>query len=434
MMSMRVRGPLLVLVAAASLAVATAGSGAPPSSESGNPTTPATPATPASEVKEILSLFATGQHDAVLQRTSAFFARYPLNKDTFGVLLVEAETRFRLDDVQGSLAAFQRTLPFIQDRHNVSQRRFAWVFFRLGTLHHRQGRTAEAIQLVESGLTREPQNIYFQIMLGELFTQRGDRERALKHFTELLASAAPNTEQRLVLKIKVDRLTNAPRRAPSVDMASQPLYAGPGFGIVAINQPDSVVALKDICVFLESKWLMPCQVMPALTVGEDAIVNRGRGQHDGERILAELSRRYPLQARPHRYILAVTREDLFGPDTNFVFSWQDQREGLAVISTYRFLADLDDFYERPTVATRRVAIQVLSTSSSLLGFTRPTKPHCPSAYPNDFGEFLQKGSKLCDSEIQQRDGFLQRTGGTAARFGVQRASEIDRVYRTYYFE
>jgi predicted Zn-dependent protease len=431
MMPIPLRGVLLATLAAASLAVVTAGSGGPPAGESGNP--PA-PANQASEAREILSLFATGQYDAVLQKTSAFLARYPLSKDTFPVLLVEAETRFRLDDVQGSLAAFQRTLPFIHDLHNVAQRRYAWVFFRLGTLQHRQGRAAEAIQLLESGLTREPQNIYFQIMLGELFAQRGDRHRALKHFTELLASAAPNTEQRLVLQIKIDRLTNTPRRAPSVDMASQPLYAGSGFGIVAINGLEPAVALKDVCVFLESKWLMPCEVMPPMTVAEDAILNRARRQHDGEQILAELTRRYPLHARPHRYILALTREDLFAPDTNFVFSWQDKGEGLAVISTYRFLAELDDFYERPTVATRRVAIQVLSTSSSLLGFTRPTKPHCPSAYPNDFGEFLQKGSKLCDSEIAQRDGFLRQTGGTAGRFGVQRASEIDRVYRTYYFE
>jgi predicted Zn-dependent protease/predicted negative regulator of RcsB-dependent stress response len=431
MMPIPLRGVLLVTFAAASLAAATAGSGAPPAGESAHP---ATPANQASEVREIVSLFAAGQHDAVLQKTSEFLVRYPLSKDTFPVLLVEAETRFRLDDLQGSLAAFQRTLPFIHDLHNVAQRRFAWVFFRLGTLHHRQARPTEAIQLLEAGLTREPQNVYFQIMLGELVGQRGDRHRALKHFTELLASAAPNTEQRLVLNIKIDRLTNAPRRAPSVDMASQPIYAGSGFGIVALNRLEPAVSLKDVCVFLESKWLMPCQVMPPMTVAEDAILNPARRQHDGQQILAELSRRYPQQGRPHRYILALTREDLFAPDTNFVFSWQDTREGLAVISTYRFLAELDDFYERPTVATRRVAIQVLSTSSSLLGFTRPTKPHCPSAYPHDFGEFLQKGSKLCDSEIEQRDGFLRRAGGTAERFGVQRASEVDRVYRTYYFE
>ena len=104
------------------------------------------------------------------------------------------------------------------------------------------------------------------------------------------------------------------------------------------------------------------------------------------------------------------------------------------MSTYRFLDELEDFYERPMIATRRLGIQFISTTGSLLGLTRPTKPECPMAYPNNFRAFLPKGLRLCDSTIQQRDELLRKTGGTATRFGMKRNEEISRVYRTYHFE
>jgi len=130
----------------------------------------------------------------------------------------------------------------------------------------------------------------------------------------------------------------------------------------------------------------------------------------------------------------VTGRDIFGTETNFVFSWQDRRTGAGVISTYRFVADLEDFYERSIVATRRLGIQFLSTTGFLLGFARPTRPDCPLAYPNDFREFLMKSSKLCEQTVQERDALLKRAGGAATRFGTSRADEIDRVYRAYHFD
>jgi hypothetical protein len=105
-----------------------------------------------------------------------------------------------------------------------------------------------------------------------------------------------------------------------------------------------------------------------------------------------------------------------------------------VLSTYRFTADLDDFYEPSVVVTRRVGIQFLSTSGSLLGFSRPSRPECPLAYPNDFREFLLKGSKLCGSTVEQRDVLLRREGGPGAPFDAGQLAEIRRVYATYAFD
>jgi hypothetical protein len=119
-----------------------------------------------------------------------------------------------------------------------------------------------------------------------------------------------------------------------------------------------------------------------------------------------------------------------------VFSWQNRSEasGIGIISTHRFQAGVPDFHEPTIVAARRLAIQALSTSGSMLGFPRPTHPECPLAYPNEVREFHQKRSRLCESDIEQPDALLRRRGRTPTPFGVERAAEVERVYRAYALE
>jgi predicted Zn-dependent protease len=119
-----------------------------------------------------------------------------------------------------------------------------------------------------------------------------------------------------------------------------------------------------------------------------------------------------------------------------VFSWQSGNEqaGVGVLSTSRFTSPISDYYEPAIVATRRIAIQALSTTGSMFGFTRPTDPECPLAYPESLREFQQKRLRLCDSDKQQRDQLLARRGGKTEAFGTVREAAIARVYRTYFLE
>jgi len=388
------------------------------------------------DAQEIMRLSSQGQHDAVTKRVDDFISRYSLSQETFPVLLFKAESEFRLGRIDPAIESYQRAIFFVEQLNNVAQRRYVLVFFRLGVLYRQKAQYDPAIRAVEAGLVREPQNVYYQILLGELYRERGDSARALKHFRELLDSGVPTTEERLVLKIKIDRLTTPAPAAPPprLDLADQPLYSGLSVGIVPLNVSDAGISWPDICVLLESKWLVPCEVLPPVTLDERAILDERRKQYDANQILNELERRYPTGKRAHRFIIAVTGRDIFGTETNFVFSWQDRQTRAGVVSTYRFVANLEDFYERSILATRRLGIQIISTTGSLLGFTRPTKPDCPLAYPHDFREFLMKSSKLCDSTIEQRDALLKRSGGAATRFGPGRADAINRVYRAYYFD
>jgi hypothetical protein len=88
--------------------------------------------------------------------------------------------------------------------------------------------------VVQAGLRCEPQNTYYQILLGELFKERGDRNRAIRHFNEILNSSAPTSEEKTVLRIKTDRLGGAGvgSSVRLVQMSRDRFYRGFSFGIV----------------------------------------------------------------------------------------------------------------------------------------------------------------------------------------------------------
>src|SRR5262249_14764611 len=124
-----------------------------------------------------------------------------------------------------------------------------------------------------------------------------------------------------------DRLTSG-KLGTSVappDMRDAPLYPDISIGIMPLNELPSTVNLPDVCVVLESKWLVRCEVLEGLRISDEDI------------------------------LVAVTGRDIFGPSTNYVFSWQqrDTGSGTGVISAYRFATGDADFYEKDSVPTRR---------------------------------------------------------------------------------
>jgi len=295
-----------------------------------------------------------------------------------------------------------------------------------------------AVQSVEAALRLESQKTYYQIFLGELFREQSQPERALKHFKEVAASSLSSNEERAVLAMKIDRLASGKLGASVAppDMRDAPLYPDISIGIMALNQLPSTISLPDVCVVLESKWLVRCEVLEGLQIPDTDILTAERDQYDGARVLDVLGKRFPVSSRRHRFVVAVTGRDIFGPGTRYVFSWQRREAGTGtgVISAYRFATGVADFYEKDSILTRRLAIQAISTTASMLGFTRPTNPECPDAYPHGGHDFQQKRSKLCESTIEQRDVLLRSHGGTPGVFGEARSTAVARVYKAYYLD
>lgn len=390
------------------------------------------------DIEQIARLFYDKQFEAVVRDAGPLLARHGLTSTTVSIVLFEAESRARLGQQDEAIRAYERALTVIATLSNVQQRGFAWVFFRLALLAREKRQLDQAVAKVETGLQVEPQNMRAQIFLGELFNERGERARALSHFNDLAASSLPTNEERAVLGMKIDRLTagglGASVRPPDLRGAS--LYEGVSLGLIPLHDLPKEVVLADVCVAVEATWRIRCEVLPAIALPDARVFVSERAQYDGDRVLDALTRWYPLTTRPRPYLLAIAGRDLFGPKTRYVFSWQTRggAAGNAVMSAYRFAAELDDFYEKPAVLMRRVTIQAISTSGSMLGISRSTSPECPTAFPIDFREFQQKRARLCASDVEQRDALLRARGGAAKAFGEPRSREIDRVYRAYYLE
>ena len=329
--------PLLAVLVLAVLATCTEGH-AQARPEPGSAPPPPSADVPTEEIKGIVKLLVDGQHESVIRSVDAFAARHRLTGETFGVLLLKAESQRQLGRVDDAIPSYLAAVRFIEQLHNVGQRRFVFVYFRLALLYRAKTRPDAAIRFVEASLTIEPQNVYYQILLGELLRERGDRERALQHLTTVLASPTPNPEERIVLQIKIDRLRGATPMQPDPPLAAQPLFSGLSFGLVPFNGPDGRVSASDLCLLLESKWLLPCAPLPPIQVDDAQILDGRRRQYGGGQILDELARRYPPDQRPHPFIIAVTGRDIFAPETNFVFSLQAPSTGLGVMSTHRFVA------------------------------------------------------------------------------------------------
>ena len=432
------RTVLAATLSAASLAPAAEAQGPPDSLPATRESEPSDFDRQRQLLDEIVERFSAGQHDAVLQKADEFITTYSVNQATTPVFLFQAESRYRLGQRDEAIGAYQLAIHFIRQLTNVQQRKFAWAFFRLGILYRERRELDAAIAHVEAGLRLEPQNTYYQILLGELFSEQAQPGRALKHFRDVAASAFPSNEERAVLGMKIDRLAagkpGASFQPPELRAAA--LYPGLSIGILPLNDVPAEVVLSDVCVVLESKWLVRCEVLTPLAIAEADVPVADRNQYDGDRLVDELRRRFPVSGRRHRFLVAVTGRDVFGPGTNYVFSWQRRNadSGTGVISTYRFVTGLADFYEKGAVATRRLAMQAISTTGWMLGFTPPTHPECPMAYPHDFREFQQKHARLCESTLQQRDLLLRHRGGPPGTFGASWSNELARIYRTYYLE
>jgi predicted Zn-dependent protease/predicted negative regulator of RcsB-dependent stress response len=388
---------------------------------------------------EISEAFYAGNDDVVIQKVDRLLQGNPISSENVFLLFWKAEAEYRSGKTNAALTTYADGLAKLEGlTNNVTRRSFAGTYLRFAELLSEKRRLDEAVSAVETGLRLNPQSIEGQILLGHLFEQGGQHSRAVAHYQEQLGSALPIAEERAVLTMKVARLSNSRLSlpTPSDDLASTPFYWDLSIGLAPINQVPAAVAFEDVCVILEVSWRLRCEVLPTLNVSDEGVWDSRRNQYKADALLTEIERRRPRTARRHTHIVAVTERDIFGPQTSFVFSWQqiNPQHAVAVLSTSRLATEIPKYYEPETIATRRIAIQALSTTGRMFGFERPTNAECPLAYPESLREFQFKRLRLCTEESDQRDLLLRRWGGAASTMGKARAAVISRVLQKYFIE
>ena len=127
-----------------------------------------------------------------------------------------------------------------------------------------------------------------------MLAEQGQRDRALQLFQSLVGSSLANSEERAVLGIKIGRLlAGSPPAAAGAasDLSAASLHTGLSIGLVLINQSSSSIALSDLCLVLESKWLIRCEVLAPVSIPEELILVAERGQYAADKVLSASSRR-----------------------------------------------------------------------------------------------------------------------------------------------
>lgn len=388
--------------------------------------------------EEITDAFYAGEDERVIEAVDRFFEKYPISGENVSVLLWKAESQYRLGRTDAALATYTHALTKVESlTNNVTLREYAGSYLRFAEILGDAGRFDRALAAVDASLRLEPQNVEGQILIGQLLTASGHKDRALAHYQKQLASRLPVSEERAVLMMKTARLSSTDSSAP-MDSAleSVPFYTGLSIGLAPVNQRPPGIVLEDVCGILEASWRMRCDVLPPLDISSEGLWVEQRHQYDADALLDEVTRRLPWPARRHSHVVALTEYDIFGPQTSFVFSWQriNDEHGEGVLSTYRLASEIPSYYEPAVMGTRRVAIQALSTTGRMFRFERPTDAECPLAYPQDLREFQMKRLRLCPSEEEQRDALLGRRGGAAGPMGKSRAQAIARVMARYFVE
>jgi|SRR5688572_24808768 len=385
----------------------------------------------------ISEAFYAGDDDVVIREVDRLLQGNPISSENVSLLFWKAEAEYRSGQTNAALTTYADGLAKMEGvTNNVTRRGYAETYLRFAELLAEQGRLADAVSAVETGLRLNPQNIEGQILLGHLFEQGGQHSRAVAHYQAQIGSALPIAEERAVLTMKVARLSNSRPSMPTADLASTPFYSDLSIGLAPINQVPAAVAFDDVCVILEASWRLRCEVLPTLDVSDEGVWDSRRSQYKADALLTEIERQLLRTARRHTHVVAVTERDIFGPQTGFVFSWQqvNPQHAVAVLSTSRLATEIPDYYEPETIATRRIAIQALSTTGRMFGFERPTNAECPLAYPESLREFQLKRLRLCTEESEQRDLLLRRWGGIVSPMGKARAAVISRVSQKYFIE
>ncbi|MCB1706139.1 MAG: hypothetical protein KDI17_14845 [Halioglobus sp.] len=343
-------------------------------------------------------------------------------------LQVEAgKLYFAIGDDDAAFAVLDPALPRIAELDNVQQRRYADVYFVLGEITAADAQFARARGYLLQGLRLEPNNLMYQLYLGDMYMKAGDTRLAREHYLELLETPGLAPEQRAMIRISmpegdgVDRFTEESRK----QLAQMAFLDYPLITLVPINKlPDAVVP-TELCLILESVFRMGCVVKSPITFAPNEAGLRN-GQIDAVAVIAELESTF---ARPGvAPIVGIMSEDIFSGTARFVFSTQALDSGYGVVSTFRFFQTGRYSYANENIYNRRLTVQLISVVGQLLGFERPLQPYCPLAYPNSLDEFLLKRAALCPSTQSSLDELLAELGTQEGiRFSKFSSAKISRI-------
>lgn len=140
---------------------------------------------------------------------------------------------------------------------------------------------------------------------------------------------------------------------------------------------------------------------------ELALLRRLGPQWEASGLVQQLGKEVGARPGSGMGYLGVTKMDLYGGESRFVFGLAAQGGNCGLISYHRYTSALADEPPNRHRLGERTLKQALSSVGLLFGLPRCTDPTCPRAYANGLIEHDAKQSNLC-AACQQ--GFAKRFG------------------------
>ncbi len=384
--------------------------------------------------ERVLKLFDAARYAELVGFTQGLEEGGNTNANTVDIVALRAISLRRLGHTREAVRNFEAAVEVVRSFDNVNAGAFGELFYELAELYGEQGDSERALAVVNEGLQIRPQSPTHQILAGYWHEKLGNSDAARAQYREVLAALAPGTEGRVVVEARLAALKGADSsHRVRVEQKAQAVRLSPPILVVPINGIDERLDLLDVCLLLEAEVQLRCTVNAMVRVPEEKLLVGERLQYNGYHLL-ELLRQGRPPGREDVFVLGVTNRDMYMGDARFVFSMQDTKGRVAVVSSYRLLERLPAYWDARVLATRRMLVQMLSAVGSGFGLQRPSSAHCPLAYPNSVEEFLMKGTHLCESTRAQWRQTLEAIGGRQARFDDQRLATLIRLQQRYLIE
>jgi archaemetzincin len=123
--------------------------------------------------------------------------------------------------------------------------------------------------------------------------------------------------------------------------------------------------------------------------------NKDRHQYHSNAIMRRLA---SMVAAQH-WVMAVLDEDLFVPDSPFVFGEADRQMRIALVSLFRLREGAD-----PDLLRRRLQVEAVHQAGHLVGLSYCEDPRCVMFLASAVSEVDRKGQGLCNlcrNELQK---------------------------------
>jgi predicted Zn-dependent protease len=361
-----------------------------------------------------------------IEYISEFLNDYELNERYIELLIYRGTLYQKIGDNEKSLQDYLDSINYME-KNMLNKNYYSYVYIYAGLILSEFG-DKKALTFSEEAQKLSPSYNIYKIYHGQMLENIGENLEALQFYQSLSLNNF-NTEEKVIVKMKINKLQGKPNQANLPMTTYHPII---NINILPLNDVNQD-SLKDICKILSYKFRMKCNIMNSISVDESLFYNAHNKKMNADLVIGYVNKTLNLEEEKYNVTVVLTDKNIYTEQANFLFSRHYLDRRIGVISSNMFKQSLPILPEKNEIFVRRLGIQFISSVGQLIYLDRPADPTCPLAFPNSLNEFLLKTSKICPGNQIIIDNIRGRSD-YLLEFSTQEIEDIESVYAKYYFE